>query len=153
MLIELYFLCVIMNEHKQVNIKIDDDFVISVDEGLEEIIKNFFHWEIDTCNCCIDYKGSVWIEFCDFNDWKQFLQLVLRNNIAVKGSSNRKTLWDFLQEKADVKLVYDEELMEDPNNEDAVIGTGVLVICVGLMFPKESLDDFKELFFDVFLPE
>lgn len=143
----------IMKEHKQVGVKIDEDFVISVDEGLEDIIKNFFHWEIDTCNCCIDYKGSVWIEFCDFDDWKQFLQLALRNNIVVKGSSNRETLWDFLQEKADVKLVYDEELIEDPNNEDAVIGTGVLVICVGLMFPKESLDEFKELFFEVLKPE
>ena len=152
MLIELYIKCEIMSEHKQVNIEIDDGFVISVDEGLEDIIKNFFHWEIDTCNCCIDYKGSVWIEFCDFEDWKQFLQLALRNNIAVKGSSNRETLWDFLQEKADVKLVYDEELMEDPNNEESVIGTGVLVICVGLMFPKESLDEFKELLFEVLQP-
>jgi len=39
-----------------------------VDEGLEDIIKNFFHWEIDTCNSCIDYKWSVWIEFFDFDD-------------------------------------------------------------------------------------
>ncbi|MDI6645211.1 MAG: hypothetical protein QME14_09155 [Methanobacteriaceae archaeon] len=143
-----------MAGHKQVEIEIDEDFTILVDEGLEDIIKNFFHWEIDTCNSCIDYKGSVWIEFCDFNDWKQFLQLALRNNIAVKGSdSERETLWDFLQEKAHAKLVYDEELMEDPNNEDEVIGTGVLVICVGLMFPKESLDEFKELFFEVLEPE
>jgi len=139
-----------MAEHKQVEIEINDDFNILVDDGMEDIIKNFFHWEIDTCNSCIDYKGSVWIEFCDFEDWKQFLQLALRNNIAVKGSDpERETLWDFLQEKCKVKLVYDEELMEDPNNEDEVIGTGVLVICVGLMFEKELLDKFKELFFEV----
>jgi hypothetical protein len=140
-----------MNEHKQVEVKIDDDFIISVDEGLEDIIKNFFHWEIDTCNCCIDYKGSVWIEFCDFEDWKQFLQLALRDNIAVDGS--KETLWDFIQEKSDVKLVFDEELMDDPNHEDEVMGTGVLVICVGLTFPKEELDQFKELFLEVFPPE
>ncbi len=143
-----------MAEHKQIEIEIDDDFHILVDEGLEDVIKNFFHWEIDTCNSCIDYKGSVWIEFCDFNDWKQFLQLALRNNIAVKGNDEEKeTLWDFLQEKVQVKLVYDEELMEDPNNEEEVVGTGVLVICVGLMFPKELLDEFKELFFEVLQPE
>jgi len=140
-----------MNEHKQVEVKIDDDFIISVDEGLEDIIKNFFHWEIDTCNCCIDYKGSVWIEFCDFEDWKQFLQLALRDNIAVDGS--KETLWDFIQEKSDVKLVFDEELMDDPNHEGEVIGTGVLVICVGLTFPKEELEQFKELFLEVFPPE
>ena len=140
-------------EHKQVEIEIDDDFHIFVDEGLEDIIKNFFHWEIETCNCCIDYKGSTWIEFCDFDDWKQFLQLALRNNIEVKGSgSERETLWDFLQ-KSKVKLVFDEELIEDPNNEEAVLGTGVLVICVGLTFPKELLGDFKELFFEVLQPK
>jgi len=49
----------------------------------------------------------------------------------------------FSSRKAHAKLVYDEELIEDPNNEDEVIGTGVLVICVGLMFKKELLDEFR----------
>jgi hypothetical protein len=144
----------IMPGHKQIEVKIDDDFHILVDEGLEDVIKNFFHFEIETCNCCIDYKGSVWIEFCDFDDWKQFLQLALRNNIAINGMGHkRETLWDFLQKNCKVKLVFDEELIEDPNKEDAVIGTGVLVICVGLTFPKELLNDFKELFFEVLPPK
>lgn len=139
-----------MGEHKQIEVKIDEDFQILVDEGMEDLIKNFFRWEIETCNSCIDYKGSVWIEFCNFDDWKQFLQLALRNNIVINGAGHkRETLWDFLQEKAKVKLVFDEELMEDPNNEDTFIGTGVLIICVGLNFPKELLDDFKKLFFEV----
>ena len=143
-----------MTGHKQIEVEIDDDFHIFVDEGLEDVIKNFFHWEIETCNCCIDYKGSIWIEFCDFDDWKQLLQLALRNNIAVKGGgSKRETLWDFLQEKGKVKLVFDEELIEDPNNKEGVIGTGILVICVGLTFPKELLNDFKELFFEVLPPQ
>jgi hypothetical protein len=139
-----------MDEHKQIDVKIDEGFHILVDEGLEDIIKNFFRWEIETCNSCIDYKGSVWIEFCDFEDWKRFLQLALRNNIAVNGSGHkRETLWDFIQEKGKVKLVHDEELIEDPNNENGVVKTGVLIICVGLTFPKESLNDFKKLFFEV----
>ena len=143
-----------MNEHKQVEVEIDEDFCILVDEGLEDVIKDFFHWEIETCNCCIDYKESTWIEFCDFEDWKKFLELALRNNIAVKGSEpERETLWDFLQEKGNVKLVFGEELIDDPNKEDGVVGTGVLVICVGLMFPKELLSDFKELLFEVLPPE
>ena len=143
-----------MAEHKQIEVEIDDDFHIFVDEGLEDTIKNFFHWEIETCNCCIDYKGSIWIEFCDFDDWKKFLQLALRNNIAVNGSGyKRETLWDFLQEKSKVKLVFDEEVIEDPNNEDAVVGTGDLVICVGLTFPKELLNEFKKLFFEVLPPQ
>ena len=143
-----------MEEHEQVEVKIDDDFIIMVDKGMEDIVKNFFHWEIETCNSCIDYRGSVWIEFCDFEEWKKFLQLALRNNIEINGTIHKQdTLWDFLQEKVKVKLVYDEELMEDPNNEDGVLGTGVLVICVGLTFPKELLDEFKKLFYEVLKPE
>ncbi len=142
-----------MEEHEQVEVKIDDDFVIMVDKGLEDVVKNFFHWEIETCNSCIDYKGSVWIEFCDFEEWQKFLQLALRNNIETNPENKTETLWNFLQEKVNVKLVYDEELMEDPNNEDVVLGTGVLIICVGLTFPKELLEEFKKLFFQVFKPE
>jgi hypothetical protein len=137
--------------HKQVEVDIDENFQILVDEGLEDIIRNFFHWEIETCNCCVDYKGSVWIEFCDYDDWKQFLQLSLRNNLEINGTNHvRETLWEFLQEKAKVNLVFDEQVIEDPNNKDNLLGTGVLVICVGLTFPKEMLEDFKDLFFDVF---
>ena len=140
--------------HKQIEVKVDDDFHIYVDEGMEDIIKNFFHWKIETCNCCIDYKGSIWVEFCDYNDWKQFLQLALRNNLEINGTTHkRETLWEFLQEKAKVNLVFDEQVIEDPNNEDRVVGTGALVICVGLTFPKESLKKFEELFFEVFPQE
>lgn len=138
-----------MAPHKQVEVEIEDDFCIEVDEGLEDIIKNLFLWDLETCNCCIDYKGSTWIEFCHFQAWEQFLQLVLRHHIA-QGSNPSHTLWDFLQEKAEVKLVFDEELREDPNRE--VIGTGVLLICVGLFFPMEDLEEFRELFFEVFPP-
>lgn len=140
--------------HKQVELKVDDDFYILVDEGMEDIIKNFFHWEIETCNSCIDYKGSVWIEFCEYGDWEQFLQLALRNKIMMSGkNSEKETLWDFLQEKSRVNLVFDEELIENPNNEEGTIGTGVLIICVGLKFPKELMGEFRELFFEVFSPE
>jgi hypothetical protein len=137
--------------HKQIEVKIEEDFNIFVDEGLEDVIENFFHWDIETCNCCIDYKGSIWIEFCDYEDWKKFLQLTLRNNLHVNGKSQiHETLWDFLQEKAKVNLVFDEEVMEDPNDEENLMGTGVLVICVGMTFPKEYLKDFKVLFFEAF---
>ncbi len=139
--------------HKQIEVKINDDFHIFVDDGLEDIIRNFFHWEIETCNCCIDYEGSIWIEFCDFKDWERFLQLALRNNLEINSSVHkRETLWEFLQEKSKVKLVFDEQVIEDPNNEDNVIGTGVLIICVGLTFPKENLKKFEDLFFEVFPP-
>lgn len=140
--------------HKQVEIKVDDDFYMLVDEGIEDIIKNFFHWEIETCNSCIDYKGKSWIEFCEYEDWERFLQLALRNKIASKAKDPEKeTLWDFLQDKSEVNLVFDEELIDNPNNQEDYLGTGVLVILVGLKFSKEHLGEFKELFFEVFPPE
>ncbi|MDP1552851.1 MAG: hypothetical protein Q8M06_07545 [Methanobacteriaceae archaeon] len=140
--------------HKQVEVKLDEDFFILVDEGMEAIIKNFIHWEIQTCNSCIDYKGRVWIEFCEYSDWEQFLQLTLRHNIESKAvNPEKQTLWDFLQEKSKVNLVFDEELMDDPNKEDNYLGTGVLIICVGLKFSKELFKEFEELFFEVFPSE
>jgi hypothetical protein len=140
--------------HEQVEVKLDEDFFILVDEGMEGIIKNFFHWEIETCNSCIDYKGMVWIEFCEYSDWEQFLQLTLRHKIESKAvNPEKQTLWDFLQEKSKVNLVFDEELMDDPNKDDNLLGTGVLIICVGLKFSKELFKEFEELFFEVFPPE
>lgn len=139
-----------MTEHKQTEIVVDG-YPMLVDEGLEEVIGNFFHWDIETCNSCMDMDGSIWIEFCSYDDWERFLQLALRNNILIDGG--RDTLWGFLQRKAKVKVVFDEEVMEDPNSEDEVIGTGVLIICIGLYFPKNLLDEFKELFFEVLPPE
>jgi hypothetical protein len=138
-----------MTEHKQTEI-IVDGYPMQVDEGLEEVIVNFFHWEIETCNSCIDMNGSIWIEFCNYDDWKRFLQLALRNHILINGES--ETLWDFLQKKVEVTLVFDEEVIENPNS-DNFMGTGVLVICVGLHFPQELLKEFKELFFEVLPPE
>ncbi len=77
---------------------------------------------------------------------EKFLQLALRNNITINDTNHkRETLWDFFQNKSKVNLVFDEEVIENPNIEDAVIGTGVLIICVGLTFPKELLNNFKKL--------
>lgn len=138
-----------MMEHKQTEILVDD-YPMLVDEGLEDVISNFFHWGIETCNSCIDMEGSVWIEFCDYEDFKLFLKLSLRNHMVINGE--KETLWDFIGKKAKVSLVFDEEVIEDPNSED-IRGTGALIICVGMKFPKEQLGEFKELFFAVLTPK
>jgi hypothetical protein len=139
-----------MTEHKQTEILVDG-YPLLVDEGLEDVVANFFHWDIETCNSCIDMEGSIWIEFCDYDDFKLLLQLALRNHILTDGE--QETLWDFLQQKAKITLVFDEEVIEDPNSEDDVTGTGALIICVGLKFPKELLIEFKELFYAVLPPK
>ena len=51
-------------EHKQVEITVDEGWSFCVDEGLEDIIKNFFHWDIATCLSCIDnHDDLTWICF------------------------------------------------------------------------------------------
>lgn len=139
-----------MTEHKQTEIIIDGCPML-VDEGLEDVVSNFFHWDIETCNSCIDMDGNIWIEFCDYEDFKQLLKLALRNKILI--DSGQDTLWDFIERKANVSLVFGEEVIENPNSEDDVIGTGALIICVGLKFSNELLEEFKELFFTVLPPE
>ncbi|MCE5213306.1 MAG: hypothetical protein LLF83_01115 [Methanobacterium sp.] len=142
-----------MSEHKQTEITVDG-YPMLVDEGLEDVISNFFRWKIDTCNSCIDMEGYIWIEFCDYEDFRQLLQLSLNNNIKINGEEyKRETLWQFLDKKAQVTLVYGEEVIENPNSPEDIIGTGALVICVGLKFRKTLLEEFKELFFEVLPPE
>lgn len=140
-----------MFEHKQVEVEIDG-YSFTVDEGLEDIIKIFFHWSIETCNSCIDNNDKIWIEFREFYDWKIFMQLVLHdmhNNIA-RDNDYEETLWYFIEENANVTLVTGEEIIFDPNNRDTVMGIGVVDISVSLRFPKELLNEFKELFFEAF---
>ena len=45
-----------MTEHNQTEI-IVEGYPMQVDEGLEDVIANFFYWEIETCNSCIDMDG------------------------------------------------------------------------------------------------
>lgn len=59
------------------------------------MVANFFHWDIENCNSCIDMDGSIWIEFCDYEDFKRLLQLALRNNILT--NDEQETLWDFIE--------------------------------------------------------
>lgn len=147
-----------MPNHKQVEVKINDDYSIWVDEGLEDIIKNFFHWNIETTNSCIDNNGSIWISFPHNNpysyEWKTFLQVALNNsNEKIAKGDETQTLWDFLIEKCEIKLAFCEEIIFDPNKEDEASGTGALQVDVNLRFPKELLKDFKELFYQVFPPK
>jgi hypothetical protein len=139
-------------EHKQVEITVDD-YTFTVDKGLEDIIRNFFHWEMETCNSCKNNNGNVWIEFPSFYICHHFMKMVLKNNIAVNGNGYvRETLFDFIQEKVEFSLYFDEDFISDVNS-DAVIGNGELEDFVSLRFPKEHLETFRTLFFEVFPPK
>lgn len=143
-----------MNEHKQVEIIINEDYAFTVDEGLEDIIRNFFHWDIETSLSCIDNFGCTWIGFYGYHDFQLFIQRAFAYNNAVNGLGyERETLYTYLQENAKINISLDEEVIMDPNNENTAIGMGVLSINVNLRFPKEDLDTFRELFFEVFPPE
>ena len=143
-----------MTEHKQIEIILTDDNIISVDEGLEEIIANFFHWNIPTCNSCIDDNGNTMISFYEFNDWKTFLQLALTNNYAnLDNQDKHHNLLSFLQNKCDINLSFQEDFVYDPNNENTVVGLGIMGFDINLRFPNELLNEFKELFFETLPPK
>lgn len=141
-----------MTKHKQIEVEIEDEDHFLVDERLEDVIKNFYHWGIETSNSCIDNKGAIWIEFRNLCYWETFLQLALRDNITKENYCEIDTLWNFLQNEATATLSFGEEFIFDPNDENAIVRTGVLDISVGLRFKKELLDTFKELFFGVLAP-
>lgn len=141
--------------HKQIEVVIIDDIIFTVDEGLEEIIKNLWYWGIITCNSCIDnINDSTWIQFADFSCWDEFLKLALDNEIIINGNGYlRDTLWNFIENESYVKLHSNEDIILDPNDDNNVIGTGILRHSVSLRFPKKHLDKFQNLLFEVLPPE
>jgi hypothetical protein len=133
-----------MIKHKQVKIDTEffSEFKIKVDEGLEDIISNFFYWEIYTDNSCINNNGSVWISFEDFHMCNHFMKRALNNQILINGQGYvRETLYDYLEENSEFKLHFDKDI----NNE--------LINSISLRFPTKDLKKFKDLFFEVFPPK
>lgn len=132
-----------MIEHKQVEVDIEilSEYKIKVDEGLEDIISNFFYYKIYTDNSCINNNGSVWISFKNFYACNYFMKCVLNNRILINGKKYvRGTLYDYLEEHSEFKLHFDK----DENDE--------LISSVSLRFPVKDLKRFKALFFEVFPP-
>ena len=143
-----------MTEHEQVPVRINRWLSFTVDKGLEKIIKNFWDWKLETDNSCIDNNGRIWISFLDFENWESFLQLVLKHRNTINVDSYvRETLWDFLQAKAAVSVAFDESFEFDPDDANAIIGTGDLVQSISLRFPKEYFEDFTKLLFEVLPPK
>ncbi len=138
--------------HEQVRFSVDGDFEICVDRGMEDIIRVLFHWGCHTINSCIDNNGSVWIEFESFGDSRRFMKLALRNCNQINGGPDgfqRETLWDFIEEYGHFELLFDEEVIDDPDEENTVIRTGQLQEGVSLRFDKDLLEDFRRLICEV----
>ena len=141
-------------EHEQVEIFVIDSGMenkIEVDKGMEDIIKNCFHWNFPTNNSCIDNQGFTWICFNSFKDVSQMMQITLSNNTLVNGGGwKRDTLFHFFRENGEFSISFDENVVFSPNEEDTVIGDGSLESNISLRFPKENFLTFKKLFFEVF---
>ena len=141
-------------KHEQVEIFVFDsgiEYKIDVDKGMEDIIKNCFHWDFPTNNSCIDNNGFIWISFNSFQDVSQMMQITLANNTLVNGGGwKRESLFSFLMENGKFEILFDENVVFSPNDEDSVIGDGSLDSSISLRFPKENFLIFKKLFFEVF---
>ena len=138
-----------MTQHKQVPILLDDR-TIYVDEGLERIIEALNHWGFSTNNSCRDNFGRVWISFNDFYEVEQFYQYALkRDTEEFKFIEGVNTLFEYLMEIVITEIVFNQECVFDPNEEDTVIGTGRLEHSVSLRFPKEDLEVFEAWILDL----
>lgn len=123
---------------------------------MENIIKNFSWWDIETCNSCINTFGNTWIEFDSFKDYKLFAKKAYENFLIISENNDRDvrdTLYFFIENKAEVALTHYRDYIPPENDENDVVYTGILDIGVNLRFPNELLKEFKMLFFEVFPPE
>lgn len=137
-------------EHEQVKISIGDDEFL-VDKGIEDLILSFNEWGFATANSCIDNHGMVWISFFDIDGVRDFIQLSLvkRNKINGQGFV-RETLFDYLTDgMCNWKCDFYERSIIDPRDNESIIDIGVVRENISLRFPKEDLDKFKRLFFEV----
>ena len=137
-------------EHNQVEIIVFDggeEYKIEVDKGIEDVIKNCFHWDFPTNNSCIDNNGFIWIAFDYFQDVRRMMQFLLANNTHINGGGwKRETLFEYLSEKGEFNLCFNENCVFDPNEQDTVIGNGTLDCSVSLRFPKQDFIKFGKIY-------
>ena len=135
-------------DHKQVTVHIDNEFNFEVDEGLKDIITALWRDGCVTSNSCIDNNGSVWIEFPFYGAFELFAQSALFYDNDINGEGFTKfTLWNFIVEYCEKSTVVHEDGYV---SDDTFFGNGLVEISFGIRFDKKLLEEFKELFFEVF---
>lgn len=135
---------------EDVDIQIDGYGKVRGSKGLEFIIKTLFYWNIPMTACYITDE-NIRIIFSELYDLEKFLQRVLHHNTVINGEGYKyDTLWNFFEENLVIDVIFDEECIDDPNNEDTVVGVGVLELDYAIYFSKELLEEFKKLFFETF---
>jgi hypothetical protein len=142
-----------MADHEQVLIKPDGWFVFEVDKGIEDIILNLFHWNFYTNNSCIDNFGKIWIDFDEFRSVETIYQMALTDHLKYYEEKNFDTLYTFLEDNCETNLLFIDEIIKDPNQENTVTSTGRIDHSVSIRFNKELLPKFRQLFFEVFPAE
>ncbi len=137
-------------EHDQVSIWLKGYGFVRVDKGIEDIIQNLCHWGFRTNNSCRDNFGKVWIAFSSFEENETLHQMALTDHLKHYDEKDFDTLYDFLQNKCEVDLLFCDECVFDPNNKDTVISTGRIEHSISVRFKKELLPHFRRLLFELF---
>lgn len=137
-------------EHEQVGVWLKDYGFVEVDKGIEDIIQNLCHWGFHTNNSCRDNFGKIWIAFSSFEAIETIYQMALTDHLKNYSEKGFDTLYQFLQDKCEIDLVFDDECIFDPNNENTVISTGRIEHSISVRFDKELLPQFRRLFFELF---
>ena len=133
--------------HTQCLLNPERDEIFYVDEELGNIILNMYYWKFHTDNSCIDNIGKTWIQFRDIKDVKLMMQLSLKHQLQ---NINNDSLYFFLKEESEFRVDFTNDIINDPNNKDHVISTGVVNTQISLRFDKNLFKKFEKLFFEVF---
>ena len=140
-------------KHEQVGVWLKDCGYVGVDKGIEDIIQNLCHWGFYTDNSCKDNFGKIWISFSSFEAIETIHQMALTDHLKNYDEKDFDTLYEFLQRKCEINLLFDGEDIFDPNNEDTVMYTGRIEHSISVRFDKELLPHFRRLFFELFPAE
>lgn len=126
-------------KHEQIIIyPYNDKRAINVDEGLEDVIQNFFNHNFPTSLSCISIneREEIWIEFEDFEIVKRFMQKAFDFDEKINiGKFVRETIYGFMMDIAFTVVFIGEEA---PTH------------VVSMVIRKDKFEKFKSLFFECF---
>lgn len=89
-------------KHKQVEIEVDEDLVITADEEIAPLIKNLWDCGMITTRSCQNHHGDIWIEFLHSEDLRDFVAIVYeepatsyKTRKRILGRGNIKDSWGY----------------------------------------------------------
>lgn len=127
-------------DHKQIDVEYNDA-IITVDEGIVELLTMIWKEGYETFNSCQNNFGNIWIEF----DMYSFHELVQKARDYETDQMTSAHLYDFLQCECDNSVCLNDDGHPDEDDIYWVPGENMYLSC-SVRFPMNLLDEFMKLF-------